>query len=83
MGARKEAEEVRMINEAEVAEAPASKWHKKKCRVVNYVPGFGILGFDFDGVPCQIQVDKGLSIGNEVVVKYQGEIGKDIKFILQ
>ena len=62
----------------EVVKAP--KWKSKVCRVVNYIPSHGILGFDFDGVGCQISVEKNLNIGRTIKVQYMGEIGKDIKF---
>ena len=66
-------------NEAvEVVKAP--KWKSKVCRVVNYIPSHGILGFDFDGIGCQIGVEKNLNIGQTIKVQYVGEIGKDIKF---
>lgn len=66
------------IEAKEVAKLP--KWKSKVCRVVNYIPSHGILGFDFDGVGCQINVEKNLNIGKTVKIQYQGEIGKDIKF---
>lgn len=56
------------------------KWKSKECPVVNYIPSHGILGFDFDGVGCQISVEKNLNIGRTVKIQYMGEIGKDIKF---
>ncbi len=62
----------------EVIESP--KWKSKVCRVINYIPSRGILGFDFDGVGCQISVKKNLNIGRTIEVQYMGEIGKDIKF---
>lgn len=62
----------------EVVESP--KWKSKVCRVINYIPSHGILGFDFDGVGCQIGVEKNLNIGRTIKVQYMGEIGKDIKF---
>ena len=62
----------------EVVKSP--KWKSKVCRVVNYIPSHGILGFDFDGVGCQIGVEKNLSIGQTIKIQYVGEIGKDIKF---
>lgn len=62
----------------EVVKTP--KWESKVCRVVNYIPSHGILGFDFDGVGCQITVEKNLNIGQTIKVQYMGEIGKDIKF---
>ena len=62
----------------EVIESP--KWKSKVCRVINYIPSHGILGFDFDGVGCQIGVEKNLNIGRTIEVQYMGEIGKDIKF---
>lgn len=63
---------------AEVIKTP--KWKSKVCRVVNYIPSHGILGFDFDGIGCQISVEKNLNIGQTIKVQYAGEIGKDIKF---
>ena len=62
----------------EVIESP--KWKSKVCRVVNYIPSHGILGFDFDGIGCQISVKKNLNIGRTIEVQYMGEIGKYIKF---
>ena len=62
----------------EVIESP--KWKSKVCRVINYIPSHGILGFDFDGVGCQIGVEKNLNIGQTIEVQYMGEIGKDIRF---
>lgn len=62
----------------EVIESP--KWKSKVCRVINYIPSHGILGFDFDGIGCQISVKKNLNIGHTIEVQYMGEIGKDIKF---
>ena len=66
------------IQTAEVVKSP--KWKSKVCRVVNYIPSHGILGFDFDGVGCQIGVEKNLSIGRTIEIQYMGEIGKNIKF---
>ena len=67
--------------ENETAEvAKNQKWKSKVCRVVNYIPSHGILGFDFDGIGCQIGVEKNLNIGRTIKVQYIGEIGKDIKF---
>ena len=63
---------------AKVAKTP--KWKSKVCRVVNYIPSHGLLGFDFDGVGCQIGAEKNLNIGQIIKVQYMGEIGKDIKF---
>lgn len=60
----------------------ALKWDSKECRVINYVPSKGILGFDFNGVGCQITVEKNLNIGSTIQMKYQGKIGKNIKFKL-
>ena len=67
-----------VVETVEVVKAP--KWKSKVCRVVNYIPSHGILGFDFDGVGCQIGVEKNLNIGQTIKVQYMGEIGKDIKF---
>ena len=66
------------IKSAQVEKSP--KWKSKKCRVVNYIPSHGILGFDFDGVGCQINVQKNMNIGSTVKIQYLGELGKDIKF---
>ena len=63
-----------------VVVAKTPKWESKVCRVVNYIPSHGILGFNFDGVGCQISVEKNLNIGHTIKVQYMGEIGKDIKF---
>ena len=62
----------------EVVKTP--KWKSKVCRVISYIPSHGILGFDFDGVGCQIGVEKNLNIGQTIKIQYMGEIGKDIKF---
>ena len=67
-----------VVETVEVVKAP--KWKSKACRVVNYIPSQGILGFDFDGIGCQIGVEKNLNIGRTIKVQYMGEIGKDIKF---
>ena len=67
-----------VVETVEVVKAP--KWKSKVCRVVNYIPSQGILGFDFDGIGCQIGVEKNLNIGQTIKVQYMGEIGKDIKF---
>lgn len=68
--------------EEKEAAAPRPKWKVKKCPVVNYVSAFGILGFTFDGVPCQLKIDKGLDIGSHVDIQYTGSIDKGIKFKL-
>ena len=67
-----------VIETVEVDKTP--KWKSKVCRVINCIPSHGILGFDFDGVGCQIGVEKNLKIGKTIEVQYMGEIGKDIKF---
>ena len=67
-----------VVETVEVVKVP--KWKSKVCRVVNYIPSHGILGFDFDGIGCQIGVEKNLNIGQTIKVQYVGEIGKDIKF---
>ena len=67
-----------VVETVEVVKAP--KWKSKVCRVVNYIPSQGILGFDFDGIGCQIGVEKNLNIGQTIKIQYMGEIGKDIKF---
>ena len=69
---------IEAVESNEVIKAP--KWKSKVCRVVNYIPSHGILGFDFDGVGCQIGVEKNLNIGRTIKIQYMGEIGKDIKF---
>lgn len=56
------------------------EWKTKTCRVVKYIPEYGILGFIFDDVPCQINIPKNLKIYGMVNIKYCGEIGKGIKF---
>lgn len=56
------------------------EWKIKPCRVVKYIPEYGILGFMFDDVPCQINISKNLKIYGTVNIKYCGEVGKGIKF---
>jgi len=56
------------------------KWEVKVCRVINYIPSYGILGFEFDGVGCQINVPKNLNISKTIKIQYKGEIGKNIIF---
>ena len=63
-----------------VAEEPKQK--KAKVSVARYDSEHGILGFWFEGVPCQINVAKGLDIGKEVTVKYVGDIEDHIEFTL-
>lgn len=75
-----EAVETEVVKTVQVEKTP--KWKSKVCRVVNYIPSHGILGFDFDGVSCQINVQKNLNIGSTVQIQYLGEVGKDIKFKL-
>lgn len=59
---------------------PQPEWKIKTCRVVKYVPEYGILGFMFDGIPCQINIPKNFKIYGTVNIKYCGEIDKGIKF---
>lgn len=59
---------------------PQTEWKIKPCRVVKYIPEYGILGFMFDDVPCQINISKNLKIYGTVNIKYCGEVGKGIKF---
>lgn len=56
------------------------EWKEKICPVVNYIPKYGILGFVFDGVPCQINIAKNLKIYGTVNIKYCGDIKTGIKF---
>lgn len=65
-------------NKSEIAKQP--EWKTKSCKVVKYIPEYGILGFMFDDIPCQINVPKYLKIYGTVNIKYYGEIGKGIKF---
>lgn len=80
MANKKVIETVESVENETVEVVKAPKWKSKMCRVVNYIPSHGILGFDFDGVGCQIGVKKNLNIGQTIEVQYMGEIGKDIKF---
>ena len=58
------------------------EWKSKICPVVSYIPQYGILGFTFDGVPCQITVGKNLDIRSEVNIRYLGDIKTGIEFKL-
>lgn len=59
------------------------KKHKTKvCPVARYVEAFGIVGFYFDGVPCQLTVEPGTVIGKTITVKYTGDINTSIHFWL-
>ena len=79
MANKKVIETVEPVDETvEVAKAP--KWESKVCRVLNYIPSHGILGFDFDGIGCQIGVEKKLNIGRTIKDRYIGAFCKDIKF---
>lgn len=80
MANKKVIETVESVENKTVEVAKTPKWKSKVCRVVNYIPSHGILGFDFDGIGCQIGVEKNLNIGRTIMVQYMGEIGKDIKF---
>lgn len=59
---------------------PSVEWKTKECFVVRYIPQNGILGFIFDGVPCQITTDKNKDIRGTVTVKYLGDVKSGIKF---
>ena len=65
-------------NKTEIKTQP--EWKTKICRVVKYIPEYGILGFMFDDIPCQINTPKNLKIYGTVNIKYCGEISKGIKF---
>jgi len=66
-----------------IVEKPKSPIVKTKtCRVINYIESHGLLGFDFDGINCQISIKPFTKIGNSVDIKYTGKIGKDIEFFL-
>lgn len=80
MANKKVIETVESVENETVEVVKTPKWKSKVCRVVNYIPSHGILGFDFDGIGCQIGVEKNLNIGQTIKVQYIGEIGKDIKF---
>ena len=80
MANKKVIETVEPIENETVEVIDSPKWKLKVCRVINYIPSHGILGFDFDGIGCQISVKKNLNIGHTIEVQYMGEIGKDIKF---
>lgn len=60
--------------------AASVEWKTKECPVVRYIPQNGILGFIFNGVPCQITTDKNKDIRSTVTVKYLGDIKNGIKF---
>lgn len=59
-------------------------WKEKVCYVTRYISQYGILGFMFDGVPCQMSVAKDLPIinGSTVTIHYQGDIQTGLKFKL-
>ena len=80
MANKKVIETVEPVENKTVEVVKTPKWKSKVCRVVNYIPSQGILGFDFDGIGCQISVEKNLNIGQTIKVQYMGEIGKYIKF---
>jgi len=80
MANKKVIETIEPVENETVEVAKAPKWKSKVCRVVNYIPSQGILGFDFDGVGCQINIEKNLDIDQTIKVQYTGEIGRDIKF---
>lgn len=58
------------------------KFKTKSCPTIKYIPESGALSFWFDGVFCQFYADKHLDIGDTVLIKYKGELGKGIKFSL-
>lgn len=64
------------------AKMKAPIWKHKICPVVNYSAEHGIVGFTFDGVPCQSKVGAKKPIGSTIEVKYIGTIGKDFKFTI-
>lgn len=80
MANKKVIETVELVENETIEVIESPKWKSKVCRVINYIPSHGILGFDFDGVGCQIGVEKNLNIGQTIEVQYMGEIGKDIRF---
>ena len=80
MANKKVIETVEPVENETVEVIESQKWKSKVCRVINYIPSQGILGFDFDGIGCQIGVEKNLNIGRTIEIQYMGEIGKDIKF---
>lgn len=80
MANKKIIENAELVGTETVEVAKTPRWKSKVCRVVNYIPSHGILGFDFDGIGCQITVEKNLNIGRIITIQYMGEIGKDIKF---
>ena len=82
MANKKVIEDVEPVENQTAAVVKTSKWQSKVCRVVNYIPSHGILGFDFDGIGCQISVEKNLNIGQTIEVQYMGDFGTDIKFKL-
>lgn len=74
------ADKIKEIREDKTEIKNQTEWETKNCRVVKYVPKYGILGFMFDDIPCQINISKNLKIYGTVNIKYCGEIGKGIKF---
>lgn len=74
--------EVREIEPLKTNAVEKNEWKSKKCPVVNYIAKYGILGFMFDGIPCQINVAKNLNIHGTVDIKYCGDIKTGIKFKL-
>lgn len=72
-----------VVAENEQPAPTKKKRHKTKvCPVARYVEAFGIVGFYFDGVPCQITVKPGTVIGKTVTIKYTGDIKTGISFWL-
>lgn len=63
-------------------ETQKPKWKIKECPVVKCVPELGILGFLFDGIPCQININKGINFIGNVRIKYIGDIKDKIQFKL-
>ena len=81
----KDSPAINSSEECEVIKGIPSKKKKPKtkvCRVVNYVRTYGIVGFYFDGVPCQLMVKPGTQIGKTITVKYDGNIKTGIHFWL-
>lgn len=61
---------------------PVVVWKKKACTVIDYKSTTGILAFMFDKIPCQMQISTGKDIcpGDEIEIKYQGNINSNLKF---
>ena len=72
------------VPQAVQQEAERPQWKEKACLVTRYIPQYGILGFMFDDIPCQMNVANDLSIadGATVTIHYQGDIKTGLKFKL-